>query len=392
MIEVDHLPVVDVHCHPFLNRGAVSAEEFTDLTAFGGGSRAFMEEGGIAWSDDVREELQRGKRNTLYFKRMILDLARFFDVEPDLDAVLAARNAAVAADYTEYVATLYGDVSLQTLVFDFGIPLPMLDIAAVRSELPVEVVPVFRIEPLIADLLKTDIGWPEFQRRYDDTIADALTHQGFKGVKSIIAYRTGLDVSPLSRTPDQGFQALDAIRRGLGGGSMKKLRDHLLCRALDLCMEHDVPMQIHTGMGDFEVNLVLCRPGYLMDLLRFPAYRGCRVLLVHTGYPYHREAAYMANVLPRVWCDLSEGIPFAGNAAWDILRGVLAMAPLTKICYGSDGFKVPEIMYTSAKLGKQAMASVLTELVSDGMLTQCDAESAAGLILSGNARKLYQLG
>ena len=172
---------------------------------------------------------------------------------------------------------------------------------------------------------------------------------------------------------------------------MKKLRDHLLCRALELCMEHDVPMQIHTGMGDFEVNLVLCRPGYLMDLLRFPAYRGCRVLLVHGGYPYHREAAYMANVLPRVWCDLSEGIPFAGNAAWDILRGVLAMAPLTKICYGSDGFKVPEIMYTSAKLGKQAVASVLAELVSDGMLTQCDAESAAGLILSGNARELYRI-
>jgi uncharacterized protein len=312
-------------------------------------------------------------------------------VEPDIDAVLDARNAAVAAGYTEYVSKLYGDVGLDTVIFDFGIPLPMLDVAAVRSELPVEVVPIFRIEPLIADLLKTDIGWAEFQRRYDDTIADALTNQGFKGVKSIIAYRTGLDVSPLSRTPDQGFQALDAIRRGLGGGSMKKLRDHLLCRALDLCLEHDAPMQIHTGMGDFEVNLVLCRPGYLMDLLRFPAYRGCRVLLVHAGYPYHREAAYMANVLPRVWCDLSEGIPFAGNAAWDILRGVLAMAPLTKICYGSDGYKVPEIMYSSAKLGKQAVASVLAELVSDGMLTQCDAESAAGLILSDNARKLYQL-
>jgi uncharacterized protein len=391
MIEVDHLPVVDVHAHPFLNRGAVTAEEFTDLTAFGGGSRAYLEAGGVAWSDEVRNELQRSKRNTLYFKRMILDLARFFGVEPDPDTVMTARNAAVAAGYTEYVSKLYGDVRLDTLVFDFGIPLPMLDVAAVRSELPVEVVPVFRIEPLIADLLKTDIGWAEFQRRYDDTIADALTNQGFKGVKSIIAYRTGLDVSPLSRTPDQGLQALDAIRRGLGGGSMKLLRDHLLCRALDLCMEHDVPMQIHTGMGDFEVNLVLCRPAYLMDLLRFPAYRACRILLVHAGYPYHREAAYMANVLPRVWCDLSEGIPFAGNAAWDILRGVLAMAPLTKVCYGSDGYTLPEINYTSAKLGKQALASVLAELVSEGMLTQCDAETAAGLILSSNARELYRI-
>jgi hypothetical protein len=100
MIEVDHLPVVDVHCHPFLNRGAVSAEEFTDLTAFGGGSRAYLEQGGVPWSEDVRDELQRGKRNTLYFKRMTLDLARFFGVEPELNAVLEARNAAVTAGYT----------------------------------------------------------------------------------------------------------------------------------------------------------------------------------------------------------------------------------------------------------------------------------------------------
>ena len=392
MIEVEHLPVVDVHCHPFLDRGPVTAEEFTDLTAFGGGSRRYLEEGGVAWSDEVRDELQRIKRNTLYFKRMVLDLARFFDVAPDVEAVVAARNAAVAEGYSGYVSRLYGDARLESLVFDFGIPLPMLDVQQVRSELPVEVVPVFRIEPLIADLLKEDIGWSEFRRRYDDTVADALTTKGFKGVKSIIAYRTGLDVSPLSRTPDQGLQALDAIRRGLGGGSMKKLRDHLLCRALELCMEHDVPMQIHTGMGDFEVNLVLCRPAYLMDLLRFPAYRACRVLLVHTGYPYHREAAYMANVLPRVSCDLSEGIPFAGNAAWDILRGVLAMAPLSKICYGSDGYALPEINYTSARLGKQAVAAVLGELVADGMLSPADAEAAAGMILAGNARELYRLG
>jgi predicted TIM-barrel fold metal-dependent hydrolase len=391
MIEVEHLPVVDVHCHPVLDRGRITPDEFTDLSAFGGGSREYMEEGGVAWSADVARELQAVKRNTLYFKRMVLDLGRILGVDAVLETVVAARNTAIEAGYSAYVSRLFEDARLETAVFDFGIPLPMLDVDEVRSQLPVEVVPVFRIEPLIADLLRTEIGWAEFRQRYDDAVATALTLDGFRGVKSIIAYRTGLDVSPLARTPDQGYKALDAIRRGLGGGSMKLLRDHLLCRALDLCIEHDVPMQIHTGMGDFEVNLVLCRPGYLMDLLRFPAYRSCRVLLVHSGYPYHREAAYMANVLPRVWCDLSEGIPFAANAAWDIVRGVMAMAPLNKICYGSDGFKVPEIMYTSARLGKQAVASVLTELVNDGMLCQADAEQAAALILAGNARDLYRL-
>ena len=54
------------------------------------------------------------------------------------------------------------------------------------------------------------------------------------------------------------------------------------------------------------------------------------------------------------------------------------MAPLDKVCYGSDGFKVPEINYTSAKLGKQALAAVLGDLVDDGMLTGLDAAEAAG--------------
>ena len=214
MIEVDHLPVVDVR-HPFLNRGAVSAEEFTDLTAFGG---ALADLASILRGRcrDYRGRARRAAavRNTLYFKRMILDLAEFFGVEPDPDAVLEARNAAVAAGYTEYVSKLYGDVGLDTLIFDFGIPLPMLDVAAVRSELPVEVVPVFRIEPLIADLLKTDIGWAEFQRRYDDTIADALTNQGFKGSSR------SSPTAPASTSPRSAAHPIRDYRRSMPSGAV----------------------------------------------------------------------------------------------------------------------------------------------------------------------------
>lgn len=391
MIDLSGLPVVDVHCHPFLNRGTLTTEEFTNLASFGGGSIAYMEQGGIAVDDALRAELQRVKRDTVYFCRLVRDLAAFFDTEQTLDAVLAARNDAVNEGYREYVGHLYSNVTLETLVFDFGYPVPNLALDTVREELPVEVVPILRIEPLIAGLLAADIGWTEFAARYDDTIAEALTTGGYRGLKSIIAYRTGLGISPLSRTPDQGLQALDAIRRGLGGGSMKKLRDHLLCRALELAMEHDVPMQIHTGMGDFEVNLPLARPSLLLDLLRFPTFRACRVLLVHTGYPWHREAGYIANVLPRVYCDISEGVPFAGHAARAIISEVLEMAPLSKVLYGSDGFNVPEINYTSARLGKQALAQVLTNLIADGMLGEADAREAGAMILAGNARELYRL-
>jgi len=391
MIEVQHLPVVDVHAHPFLDKGAVTLEQFTNLISFGGGSQEYMEEGGVAFDENVRAELLSYKQNTVYFKRMMLDLAGFFGIEPDPEAIIAARNAAVAGGYLDYVKRLYADAGVNAIVYDFGIPLPILNIKEVRAQQPAEVVPVFRIEPLIADLLKTDIGWAEFKRRYDETIATALSSGKYRGLKSIIAYRTGLDVSPLSRATDQGAQALDAIRRGLGGGSMKKLRDHLLCRALELCLEFNAPMQIHTGMGDFEVNLPLCRPAFLMDLLRFPTFRACSVLLVHSGFPYHREAAYISNVLPRVYCDVSEGIPFAAHAAADIYRDVLAMAPINKVCYGSDGFQLPELIYGSAKLGKQALATALDSLVDERMLTAADAQSAAAAILSGNSRALYHL-
>jgi hypothetical protein len=339
----------------------------------------------------LRAELLRVKQDTLYFQRLIRDLAGFFGVAREIEVVVEARNRAASEDYAAYVGRLYADARLTTVVMDFGYPVPNLEVAAVTTELPVEVVPIYRIEPLIAQLLREELGWPEFEQRYDDSLADALTNGAYKGLKSIIAYRTGLDVSPLSRTRDQGYKALDAIRRGLGGGSMKLLRDHLLCRALELCMQFDVPMQIHTGMGDFEVNLVYARPSYLLDLLRFPVYRACNVILVHTGYPWQREAGYIANVLPRVYCDLSEGIPFAGHAARQIISEVLEMAPYSKVVYGSDGFRLPEINYTSAKLAKQALSGVLTDLVAGGMLTEPEAQRAAALILSGTARRLYRM-
>lgn len=390
MIDTSTLPVIDVHCHPFTPPGQMAANEFVDAMAFPGGSVKFMAEGGVAVDDALIAELQRVRRDTLYFRYALHQLAAFFECEPDLPQIVEARNRAMQ-DYRAYTERLFKACGLVGLVADFGYPQPPVDVSQFRADMPAEIVPLFRIEPLIVDLLKTDIGWAEFKRRYDDTIARALAREGYLGLKSIIAYRTGLDISPLSRAPDQGLQALDAIRRGIGGQAMKKLRDHLLCRALELCIEYNVPMQIHTGMGDYEVNLVNCRPALLMDLLRFPTFRACKVLLVHTGYPYHAEAGYMANMLPRVYCDVSEGLPFAGQAARRIFAETLEMAPLSKVVYGSDGYTLPETYYVGAVLGKMALAQALESLVSDGFLSQREGQEAAGLILAGNARRLYGL-
>jgi hypothetical protein len=334
-------------------------------------------------------EAQRYRRDTLFVRFLVHQLAAFFSCEPTIEQIVTQRNRRSQEDFRGYVEQLFKACRLTALVTDFGYPKPPLAIAQFKAFTPAEVVPVYRIETFIDTWVHKDISWGEFIRQYQTTLTDALDHQGYRGLKSIIAYRTGLDISPLSRAPDQGAQAWNAVRRGVG--AHKQLRDHLLCRAMEICIEYDVPMQIHTGIGDHEVNLVACRPALLIDLLRFPIFRTCKVLLVHAGYPYHREAGYIAAILPRVYCDVSEGIPFAGNAARRIYAEVLEMAPLSKVMYGSDGFGIPEHAYAGAVLGKKALAQALDELVENGMLNQSEAQQAAALILAGNAQHLYGL-
>ncbi len=392
MLDFSELSVVDVHCHPYTPADNLSADEWVDAVSFGGGSPEYLQAGGIEVDAAALEGLQRVKRDTLYFRHMLRRMAEYFQVEATVAAVVAARNRAIKIEgYANYAQGLHQAGKIETLIVDDGHPLPPVDLERFRAEVGVEVLPIFRIEVLIQRLLDEDCAWPEFQRAYDEGIAMALSDGGYVGLKSIIAYRTGLDIDPRSRSADQGMVALDKIRRARGrsGDAIKNLRDHLFCRAVELCIDFDAPFQVHTGMGDWEVHLEACRPALLMELLRYPAYRACKFLLVHTGYPYHAEAGYIANVLPNIWCDLSEGLPFAGNAGARIIAEVLEMAPLSRVCYGSDTYGSPEPFYTSALLGKQALAQAMQQLINDGFMSQAQAREAAKMILSENARELY---
>ena len=392
MLDFSDLPVVDVHCHPYARKDKLSADEWVDEVSFGGGTAAYLQAGNLEVDDAKLAMLQRVKRDTLYFRYMLRRLAEYFQADATVDAVVAARNRAIAAEgYANYARRLHHAGGIKTLIVDDGHPLPQVSLERFRAQVGVEVLPVFRIEVLIQQLLEEDSGWAEFQRAYDEGIAVALSERGYKGLKSIIAYRTGLDIDPRSRSPDQGLLALEKIRRarGRGGDAIKSLRDHLFCRAIERCIDFDAPFQVHTGMGDWEVHLDACRPALLMELLRYPAYRACKFLLVHSGYPYHAEAGYIANVLPNIWCDLSEGLPFAGSAGTRIIAEVLEMAPPSRVCYGSDTYGSPEPFYTSALLGKQALAQALQNLIHDGFMTEAQAQDIAKMILSDNARELY---
>ena len=47
MVDFSTTRVWDVHAHPFLDRGQVSADDFVRLTAFGGGAEEYFAQAGI---------------------------------------------------------------------------------------------------------------------------------------------------------------------------------------------------------------------------------------------------------------------------------------------------------------------------------------------------------
>jgi predicted TIM-barrel fold metal-dependent hydrolase len=154
----------------------------------------------------------------------------------------------------------------------------------------------------------------------------------------------------------------------------------LIARAI----EAGLPLQVHTGFGDADLNLHEADPLLLTPLLRELEPTGVPVLLLHT-YPFQRHAGYLAQVFDNVFCDVGLAIPHTGRRAHVVLAELLELAPYGKVLYSSDAFGLPELYYLGAVLFRRALSRVLEELE----LPPGEAERIAHLIAQGNAERAY---
>ncbi len=60
-------------------------------------------------------------------------------------------------------------------------------------------------------------------------------------------------------------------------------------------------------------------------------------------YPYHSQAAYLANVMPHVYLDIGLAIPHVGQRAAAVLAETLELAPFHKLLYSSDAYGLAEL-------------------------------------------------
>jgi predicted TIM-barrel fold metal-dependent hydrolase len=395
VIDLSDLPVIDAHCHSYLESPKVlSADDFARYASILSVQPDFLA-GKFAPSKDQldlsRARLARMYREQPFFNHMIRLLSRFFQCEPELEAVAAARSTR-AANFDEYVKELFLDARIRGLVLDGGYP-PLKEEDLKRF--PTKVVRVFRLETFTKDLLARHDSFNEFHSEYERGIGDAIKKQGYVGLKSIIAYRTGLKIRRVElKDAKKDFLAAKKGRAELAwyGPKVKKLRDFLVVRALELSIDLNVPMQIHTGVGDYDIVLDECDPSLMYELLKDEKLRHATVVLVHSGFPNNQNAAFMVSALPNVFLDFSLTIPFLNPASHERLLEILEIAPSSKIMYGSDGFNMPELFWLSVKIGKRILEQCFTRLIQEGIFDDNESNQKAKQILFTNANELYHVG
>lgn len=364
----DEIPLIDNHLHP-------------PLTAEAAVSRPFL---GFFSEADDEELLARHVPQSRFFRRALRELAELLGCAATAEAVQAAR-AALGPEKLLRRCVEAGNIA--GLVVDDGYPPPdqALSVAGMARAAGCAAARVLRLESLVARAAET--GEIDAFDAALHTGLEAARAQGTKALKSIIAYRCGLAFSvPERETARAGLSAVHAqCRAGNTRVADARLLYHALTLALDFAGEHGLPVQIHTGYGDRDLDLLGANPALLRGLLENPRFGRVPIVLLHASYPYSRTASYLCAMYANAYVDFSEANPMlpAGELA-RVIEELLALAPPGKVLYGSDAWGIPDWLFLGARHGRQALAAALHG--------DPDAAFIARRVLHDNAAELYGFG
>ncbi|MCU1492484.1 MAG: hypothetical protein JWO62_248 [Acidimicrobiaceae bacterium] len=376
VLDLGGIAVLDNHCHAV---EAVQGQR--DAAAW----RSYFTES----SDPEMRATAAG--TTAFYGRLIRRMAEYFETAPREADVLEARAELSA---TELVGRLFRDAAIGGVVVDEGYPEPADALASEQLTASAGCAHgrLLRLELAFQVEVAEHASLSELLDAVRDQLGD-LRGDGYVGLKSIVAYRTGLAVerwgredveSSFARAREE-IQRCGAVRLG-----HKPLLDTLLHVAFEEAARQELPVQFHVGYGDPDVDLRRASPLELRGVLEETAYRAMPIVLLHGCWPYFREGAFLASLYGNAYLDLSYAIPFLSLGEMRAMTSAaLGAAPISKLMYSSDGVRVPELHWMGALDGRLVLGSVLAEMVDDGELDAGQALDAGRRVLAGNAERLY---
>jgi hypothetical protein len=368
MIDLSQVPFVDGHMHPPLRVRPQTVEEYR-----------------WPWFEGLPSESAHVTELVPY-RWAIRQLADELGCAADERSVVAATRG---LDPPTWLATVCERSQTVALVVDTGYPPPdeALPLPQIRAA-GVDVAPLLRLESVAGDLIAEGLGFAELLERYDATVHGARD-AGYAGLKSIAAYRSGLAIRRWS-----AHEAEEALVRqrtaGITRVQEQALVDFLLLRALPVARRDSLPVQLHAGYGDRDLDLRLVNPLHLRGMLSSEEAAGVHFVVLHAAWPYVREGAFLTAVYSNVTLDIATCIPPLGHAALlEAWRCALSVAATSRLHASSDAAGLPEQIALGAARARSTLGQVLTELIASGELSAGQAERCGESILSGNSRRLY---
>jgi len=377
MLDLTSISVVDNHCHPVLLNQHMDALRF----------RGYCTEA----SDPSFAE--KHVPNTVYYLWLLRQMATFYGCERNEDDILAARSRLGSDTLLEH---LLRAANIDTLILDPAYPLSSACYTPERmGQLGhCRAVKMLRLETLMQELILDYSDFDEVIERFADQVRHVHEH-GYCALKSIVAYRTGLNIAEWSK--DEAAAAfLEARTQASEQGQLrlahKPLIDYLLHIAFQQAAEQQLPIQFHTGYGDSDTDMRLGNPLQLREVLERKDYHSMAVVLLHESYPYCQLGAYLAAIYPHVYFDLSYTIPFLDKLEMlAFTRQALSVAPASKLMFSTDGIHLPEMHWAGALRGRSIIGQVLDEMIDADEIDEDQGYDIAQQILHDTAYAVYKL-
>lgn len=369
---VDELLVVDHHCHGVLRRD-IGRPEFEAM---------------------LTEADEPGPLNpTLFDSQIGYALRRWcapvLGLEPHADPESYLERRAELG-HGEVTRRFLHEAGTGTFIVDTGfVPEPILEPDELASIVAGKSFEIVRLEQVAEQVVADGVDAAGFA----DAVRERLAQRTASaiGVKSIAAYRAGLDLPGGRPTEAEISAAAGRWLAAVEAGAVPRCTDPVLHSFLVWTgIDLGKPVQFHVGLGDSDTDLRDGNPLLLTSLLRATQSRGVPIMLLH-NYPFHRSAGYLAQVFSHVFVDLGLATHNLGRASGRVIEELLELAPFGKVLFSSDAFGLPELYHLGTLLFRRGLFDVLHSGVVDGSWTETDAERTAGMILAGNAIRAYGL-
>jgi uncharacterized protein len=219
-----------------------------------------------------------------------------------------------------------------------------------------------------------------------DSVMNIFKRNGAVCIKNTLAYYRTLDFEDVNYADaSKIFNKTDSLNEQ----EKKKLEDFVFHHIIKQSIKLNLPIQMHTGyLAGLGGRIDNGHPMKLVNL--FIQYPKARFMLFHGGYPWTGDFVALGKQFSNVYLDLVWLPQLSKTAAIRTLHEMLDAVPYNKILWGGDVSRIDDTV-GSLELGKEVVATVLSERVDKGWMTKELAFDIAKSIFHDNAIELFHL-